>query len=73
MQALSSARCEACDAHAKPATAQEVNHYMPQLPGWQVIRHDGIDKLSQTFKTQGYTRSMSFTNAVAKLAESSDH
>ena len=73
MEQLSTANCEACDISAKPATEQEVKSYMSQVPGWEIIVDDGIQKLTQTFKPKNYTKSMAFTNDVAKLAESINH
>ena len=73
MEQLSNAQCEACDISAKPASEPEIKSYMAQVQGWEIINDEGIQKLSQTFTTQNYTRSMSFTNEVAKLAESINH
>jgi len=73
MEKLSTATCEACDISAKPATEQETKTLLSQLTGWEIINEAGIQMLSQTFKTKNYTKSMSFTNNVAKLAESINH
>ncbi len=73
MEKLSKAHCEACDISAKTVSKDEINTLMPQVPGWEIIDDAGIHKLSQTFTTKKYTKSMSFTNDVAKLAESINH
>jgi 4a-hydroxytetrahydrobiopterin dehydratase len=73
MSALSAQTCEACNASATRLTLGEIQLLLPEVSGWEIICESDIQKLSRTFKTKNYAESMSFTNAVAELAESANH
>ena len=73
MSALSTQTCEACSASATQLTPEEIQSFLPEVSGWDIICESNIQKLSRTFKTKNYAESMSFTNAVAELAESANH
>ena len=73
MEQLSKLSCEACDVGAKLLTSSQIESLMPQVSGWEIIIDSDIQKLKQQFTTKNYTKSMSFTNAIAKLADSVNH
>ena len=73
MSALSTQTCEACSASATQLTPEEIQSLLPEVSGWEIISDSNIQKLSRTFKTKNYAESMSFTNAVAELAEAVNH
>jgi 4a-hydroxytetrahydrobiopterin dehydratase len=70
---LSRSSCEACNADAKVLSATEIKRLLPEVEGWELIIEDNIQKLTRTFDTGSYNKSIAFTNAVAALAEESDH
>lgn len=65
--------CVPCRGGDPALTESEINALLPQVPGWQVIREDGIPLLQKDFKFKGYAPALTFTNAVAALAEAQDH
>jgi len=73
MSHLSKASCEACSAHAIKLSAREIEDLLIEIEDWELITRDGIQQLTRTFDTGNYAKSISFTNAVAELAESSNH
>jgi 4a-hydroxytetrahydrobiopterin dehydratase len=73
MTALSELTCEACSASAKLLTSTGIKSLLLEIPEWQVILDSDIQKLTCEFQTKNYKKSMSFTNAVATLAESINH
>ena len=73
MSHLTQLICEACDAGAKLLSNNEIETLLPEVEAWHVIEENGVKKLKRTFQTNNYTQSISFTNAIAELAESSNH
>ena len=73
MAVLSELTCEACSASARLLTLKEIESFLPEISEWEVIVDSGIKKLKRQFQTNNYQKSISFTNAVAKLAESINH
>ena len=73
MKSLSKSNCEACSADAEPLSADEIKALLVEAEGWELITEDNIKKLTRSFNTGNYARSMTFTNAVAALAQESDH
>ena len=65
--------CVPCRGGDPALTESEIDALMPQVPGWQVVREDGIPRLQKGFKFKGYAPAVTFTNAVATLAEAQDH
>ncbi|MDX2367843.1 MAG: 4a-hydroxytetrahydrobiopterin dehydratase [Colwellia sp.] len=73
MTALSELTCEACSANAKLLTKNEIDSLLLEISDWEVIVDSDIQKLKREFQTKNYQQSISFTNAVAILAESINH
>ena len=73
MSKLSELNCRACNKNAELLTKNEIDQFLREIPGWEVIFEDGIQKLTQEFKTKNYKKSVSFTNEVAKLADEYNH
>jgi 4a-hydroxytetrahydrobiopterin dehydratase len=62
-----------CRADTKKLTPGEIEKYLSEVEGWEVITESGIQKLKRKFITRIFKRSMLFTNKVADLAEEVDH
>lgn len=73
MKNLQNMKCEACDISATPLSQDEIESLMPELSEWHVIDCSGLQKLQRQFKTGNYNQSISFTNAIAQIAESENH
>ncbi len=46
---------------------------MPQIPDWEIVEIDGINRLSRTFEFDNFADALSFTNKVGELAEKEQH
>ncbi len=73
MTALTAERCVACRADSPQVTDQEINELHTQVPDWRFIEEDDIRKLQRVYRFRDFAQAVSFTNAVADLAESEGH
>lgn len=73
MSELTAQNCEACRVGAPLATKQEVAEWMPQLPNWQIIEVDKIERLNKVYQFKNFVEALAFTNQVGELAESMGH
>jgi len=73
MNELHEKRCEACRVGAPLVAQAEIDEFMPQLPGWEIIETEGIRKLSRTYKLKDFKEAMSFSNRVGAIAEEEGH
>ncbi len=73
MSQLSNVSCEACNVGAKKLSVNEVESLMPEVAGWELIVEEGVQKLQRVFRTDNFNQSISFTNAIANLAETEHH
>ncbi|WP_430814785.1 4a-hydroxytetrahydrobiopterin dehydratase [Carboxylicivirga sp. RSCT41] len=73
MSQLSNMKCEACSINAHRLSADEIDSLMPDVQGWELIVDHDIKKLKRVFYTDNFIESMSFTNAIAELAEEVNH
>ena len=68
---LSDKTCLPCEGGIPPLGVSAVKRYMAHLQkGWQAV---GNNKLKRIFKFKNFVESMSFTNAVALLAQADNH
>lgn len=73
MEKLINCNCEACQVGAPLATSEERDEFMQQLPDWQIISVDNIDRLVRKFRFPNFVSALAFTNAVGELAEAQGH
>ena len=73
MNDLADKTCEVCRTGAPLATREETNQFMAQLPDWQIIEVDGINRLRRTFKFKDFAAALAHTNKVGALAEAERH
>jgi 4a-hydroxytetrahydrobiopterin dehydratase len=73
MEELTKQKCVACRADAPRVTDDELPGLIKQIPDWQPISNDSILQLTREFHFNDYVSSLSFTNAIADLAEAEDH
>ncbi|WP_303722943.1 4a-hydroxytetrahydrobiopterin dehydratase [Malonomonas rubra] len=73
MNELQSQACEPCRKGAPLATDAEVEENLRQLPDWQVISVDGIQRLTRSYKFKTFRQALAFTNQVGELAETQQH
>lgn len=73
MEKLTEQQCEVCRIGAPVATAEEIAGFMPQIPEWQVITVDGVQRLTRTFIWRNFAEALAFSNRVGTLAEAEGH
>jgi len=64
---------EKIDSASPQLKEGEIQKYLSEINEWQVVVESGIHKLSCSFWTQKYNRSLTLTNRIASLAESVNH
>jgi len=65
--------CSACRGDEPPLTDQELEHYLPQVPEWNLVEERGVKKLRRTFKFGNFVEALDFTNDVGAAAEEQGH
>jgi 4a-hydroxytetrahydrobiopterin dehydratase len=73
MNSLSALKCEACRRGAPTVTAAEIEELHPQVPGWNVVERDGIERLERGFQFDDFRTALDFTNRVGEIAEEEGH
>ena len=70
MQNLLDKKCIPCEGGIIPLTADEIEKYLTQVPGWEVLDNK---KIRREFQFKDFEQAMIFINKVADLAESEGH
>ncbi len=73
MNDLKDQKCEACRAGSPLVTQEEIDELMPQIPDWQIIEEEGINRLVRTFKFSSFGEALSFTTKVGEQADEEGH
>jgi len=73
MTDLASQKCEACQAGAPRATAEETERWMAELAEWSIVEIDGIARLQRAFRFDDFRSALAFTNRVGEAAEEAGH
>ena len=66
-------RCAACSKDAPPATDEEIRELRPQIPDWQVVERDGVNRLERVFRFKDFAGALEFTKRVGQTAEAEWH
>ena len=56
-----------------PLSMAEAEVYLPQIPDWNIIEIDGIERLERQYKFNNFQEALEFTNRIGDLAEQEDH
>jgi 4a-hydroxytetrahydrobiopterin dehydratase len=73
MSALTNEKCAACRRDSPLATEEEFRELKPQIPDWELVSRDGIQRLERTYTTKNFAEALRFTNRVGALAEEEGH
>ena len=73
MDTLVNMKCVACRKGEPTVTAAEIAEFQPQVPDWQIVERDGIQRLERVFKLKNFVEALAFTNRVGGLAEEEGH
>jgi 4a-hydroxytetrahydrobiopterin dehydratase len=73
MSDLSQSFCVPCRGGVPILTAGEIQALRPQVPEWQVVEVDDIDRLQREFRFKDFRQAMDFAVQVGELAEREQH
>lgn len=73
MSALTQEKYVACRRDAPQVTEAEMAELKPQIPAWQIVERDGIQRLERVFSFANFAEAMAFTSKVGALAEEEGH
>ena len=73
MNNISKQHCEPCSSGAPKATGEEINLYRQEIPDWEIVTIDGIERLQRVFTFRNFAAALDFTNRVGALAEQEGH
>ena len=66
-------KCVACRRDAPTVTDAEIDELLPQIPGWELIELEGINRLRRVFLFDDFAQALEFTTKVGRLAEEEGH
>lgn len=70
---LTEMECIPCRGDQPKLSQAEIDSYLPQVAGWQVITQDGIQHLTRRYKVRNFAQALSFANQVGEMAEKQKH
>lgn len=73
MTDLTEMECEACRFDAPKVNEQEKQDLSKEIPDWEIVTVEGVERLRRVFKFKNYPEALAFTNRVAELAEKENH
>ncbi len=73
MTDLPSLQCEACRADAPKVTDSEIAELLHQIPDWEMVQVDKVDRLVHVYAFPDFVSALSFSNRVGELAEKEGH
>ena len=73
MSDLTQFKCVPCRGGEPTVTDAELVEFVPQVPDWEIVEREGIQRLERVFKFKNFVQAMAFTHRVGELAESEGH
>ena len=73
MKPLSEQKCVPCEGGLDPMTAAEIAEMLPEVPGWEAIAVEGVDRLEKVFEFSDFASAMKFAVAVGEEADRVGH
>lgn len=73
MEQIAHMKCVACRAGAPTVTAEERDALCVEVPKWDLVERDGIQRLERVFAFPSFVEALAFTNEVGALAEEEGH
>ncbi|NLG72748.1 MAG: 4a-hydroxytetrahydrobiopterin dehydratase [Chloroflexi bacterium] len=65
--------CVPCRGGEPTVTDAELQEYRKQIPDWEVVTREGVNRLERAFKFKNFAQALAFTNRIGELAEAEDH
>ena len=73
MSDLSQMKCVAYRVGELALAEAEIAEYHSQVPQWQVVEREGIQRLERVFQFRDFAQALAFTDKVGALAEAEGH
>ena len=73
MSSLARERCGACRRDSPRVTEAEIAELKPQIPEWELVEREGVQRLERVFCFASFAEALTFTNRVGALAEEEGH
>ncbi|NIN35828.1 MAG: 4a-hydroxytetrahydrobiopterin dehydratase [Gammaproteobacteria bacterium] len=73
MTELKDRTCEACRRGAPRVTSEEIREFKPQIPDWDIMEVDGVQRLVRTYEFSNFREALAFTGKVGEIAEAQGH
>jgi 4a-hydroxytetrahydrobiopterin dehydratase len=73
MSDLAGLTCEVCRVGAPTITEEEIAHFHPQVPDWNIVEAGGEKRLERSFKFRNFAEALAFTDRVGAAAEQAGH
>ena len=73
MEDIFNTTCEPCKAGALRLNNEEIEELLRQVPGWSVIKVDGIQRLQKVYSFKNFKQAIEFTNKIGDAAERQGH
>ena len=70
MKNLLNKKCIPCEGGTLPLAADEIQKYLPEVPGWRVVENK---KIQRELGFKNFKEAVAFVNKVADLAEREGH
>lgn len=66
-------KCEACRIDAPRVTEQQKQELQPQIPDWEIVEEQNIERLRRVYEFNNFVNALAFTNRIGELAEEEGH
>ena len=66
-------KCEACRPGAPAMSRAEIQKWLKQLDGWDVVDRDGMETLKKVYSFRDFADALAFTIRIGEIAEEEDH
>lgn len=73
MSELAAQKCDACRADAPRVTPVEMEELKAEIPEWEIVEIDGIQRIRRRFSFDDFVSALRFTNQVGEIAEAAGH
>lgn len=73
MTQLANESCAACQVGAPLLTSAEVSIAQEEIPEWDVVTVDGVQRFVRVFSFKNFSAALNFANQVGELAEQNNH
>ena len=70
---LAERHCVVCKPGTPTLPRAEVERLLPQLSGWSVGHEGSHDRLTKTYRFQGFMPGVELVDAIARIAEAEGH